>query len=267
MTATLNPHQKNFEPKATSWDVFQDLNEMHKKFGFDKQEITKQQMKARLDFIQEELDEAYQALDINHADDFVDANIDIIVVAVGNLDQAGVNGWVAFDTVHSANMAKQIGINSKRPEMKQDLVKPEGWVKPNHSRNIGKLVSIFQRDTGYKLANPMKSLRRRALEVLEKAKETMLKKADDYNFPGSRVKSADYYPRGLDDLEHMLHIKMLRIMSIIDKMKLGVAIENESLGVTLEDLIVFSAMMVEFSEQQMDGQDLTKNLFGEEKND
>lgn len=265
MITTKNPHQKNFKPRSTTWDLFSDLRAMHDKFGFSKQEITKQQMKARMDFIQEELNEGYEALDSNHADDFVDANIDIIVVAIGNLDQAGVNGWVAWDEVHSANMAKQIGINSKRPEMKQDLIKPEGWKKPNHSRNIGRLTEIFLRDTGYKAQNPMLTLRRKALEVLETAKETMLKKADDYNFPGSRVKSADYYPRGLDDFEHMLHIKMLRIMSIIDKMKADVSIENESLNTTLEDLIVFSAMMIEFSEGKMDGQDLSKGFFGKER--
>lgn len=271
MTPSVSPHLKTFKPRSTTFDPFLDLRNMHDKFGFSNQQITKLQMKARLDFIKEELTEAYEALDINHADDFVDANIDIIVVAVGNLDQAGVNGWEAWDEVHSGNMAKQIGVNSKRPEMKQDLIKPEGWVKPNHSKNIGKLVEIMQRDTGYKDAKPksststMASLRRRALEFLDKAKETMLKKADDYNFPGSRVRSADYYPRGLDDLEHMLNVKFLRVQSIIDKMKSGSTLNFEDLTQNLEDLVVFSAMMAEFSEGKMDGQDPSKDLFGRKK--
>jgi hypothetical protein len=262
---TANPHIRSFEAKATTFDPFLDLRRMHDKFGFSQKPISKQQMKARLDFIQEELDEAYEALDDNHADDFVDANIDIIVVAIGNLDQANVNGWLAWDIVHGANMSKVIGTHSKRPEMKQDLVKPEGWVKPNHSNNVGSLVNIFLNDEDYNKANVMKNLRRRALQILDQAKGTMIKKAEDYNFPEGRVKSADYYPRGLDDFEHMLHVKYLRVMSIVDKMKAGVENNFETLTMTLEDLIVFSAMMAEFSEGRMDGQDPSKDLFGKEK--
>lgn len=265
MTQSKNPHNKEeIGAGFTMFDPFLDIRNMHVHFGFSEKPFTKKQMKARLDFIQEELDEGYKALAENDADDFVDANIDIIVVAIGNLDMGNVNGWKAWDTVHSANMRKEIGINSKRPDMKQDLIKPEGWVKPNHCDNIGRLVEIFQNDEGFK-PSVMAALRRRALEVLEDAKSTMIKKADDYNFPESRVKSADYYPRGLDDLEHMLRIKMLRIMSILDKMKAGNDVEFESLGGTLEDLIVFSAMMIEFSEGKMDGQSQDQDLFGREK--
>jgi hypothetical protein len=260
---TINPHQKTFEPQTTTWDPFTDLRNMHDKFGFSSQVITKEQMKARLDFIQEELDEAYEALRDNNADDFVDANIDIMVVAIGNLDQGGVNGWQAWDAVHSANMAKVTGNNNKRPGMKQDLVKPEGWKKPSHANNIGILTEIFLRDEEFKAnGRSMSDLRRRAIEHLQECQVMMLKKANDYNFPGSRVKSADYYPRGLDDLEHMLHTKMLRIMSLIDKMKAGEPVENESLVDSLRDMVVFSAMMAEFSEGKMDGQDPAKDLFG-----
>lgn len=263
----MTPHSRNFENAATTWDPFIDLNNMHTKFGVHKARFTKQMLKARLDFLQEELDEAYKALEENNADDFVDAHIDLMVVAVGTLDIAGVNGWEAWDNVHSANMAKEIGINSKRPNMGGvDLVKPEGWVKPTHFGNTGKLTEIMLRDEDYKLITPLiEVIRRRALEVLDECKEVMAKKAGDYNAPGSPVKTADYYPRGLDDFWHMLHVKTLRVESLLYLMREGNTVEFEDISQNLKDLIVFSAMMIEFSEGKTDGQNLEKDLFGRSK--
>lgn len=263
-------HHSNFDVKATTLSVFDDLNQMHHQFGFSDKLTSKAQLKARLDFLQEELNEAYEALDNNNADDFVDAHIDLIVVAVGTLDLSKVNGWKAWDAVHHANMSKKPGDQSKRPEMGMDLVKPPGWIAPCHIGNVGKLPEIMLNDSTYtssksKAEKAMSDIRRSAISFLQEAQTTMLKKADDYNFPGSRVKTADYYPRGLDDLEHMLNVKFLRIKSLVDKTKAGVATNFEDIRQNLLDLCVFSALMAEFSEGKMDGQDPNKDLFGREK--
>lgn len=262
----MTPHAKTFDVKASTWDPFEDLRQMHEKFGFHEKLLSKAQLKARLDFLQEELDEAYEALDSNNADDFVDAHIDLMVVAVGTLDLAKVNGWMAWDAVHAANMAKELGENTKRPGMGGlDLIKPEGWEKPAHFKNIGELAQIMMRNYNYDTRKPRTSLRRRALEFLDECKKIMMSKADDYNAPGSRVKTADYYPRGLDDFWHMLHVKMLRITSICDKMRDNSEIQHEGLVESLEDLAVFAAMMAEFSEGKTDGQKQTEDLFGRPK--
>lgn len=48
------------------------------------------------------------------------------------------NGWKSvffegYDRVINANIAKEIGPNTKRNSFQLDLVKPEGWVAPDHS--------------------------------------------------------------------------------------------------------------------------------------
>src|SRR5690349_24776502 len=90
-----------------------DLNDMHAKFSFHEaaaqmdQEKLRQMLKFRLDFLQEELDEAKAAP--NGAEDIVDAMIDLIVVAVGTLDVFNVDSQEAWNRVHGANMAKERG--------------------------------------------------------------------------------------------------------------------------------------------------------------
>lgn len=121
--------------------------EMHDKFGFHKAvsemdaEKLRMMLKFRLDFIQEELDEAKNAKD---AEDVVDAMIDICVVAIGTLDAFAVDAQYSWNQVHRANMAKERGIKPERPNPLglPDLIKPEGWVAPSHEGNHGILSAI-----------------------------------------------------------------------------------------------------------------------------
>lgn len=130
---------------TTPWWV--DLYEMHSKFGFheaiDNMDIPtlKMMLKFRLDFLQEELNEAKNA---ESAEDIVDAMIDLCVVAIGTLDAFNVGAQVAWDEVHIANMAKERGIKKERPNPLglPDLIKPEGWTPPSHAYNHGLLAEI-----------------------------------------------------------------------------------------------------------------------------
>jgi predicted HAD superfamily Cof-like phosphohydrolase len=124
-----------------------DNNEMHDKFGFhdavskmDADKLCKM-LKFRLDFLQEELDEAKRA---NSAEDIVDAMIDLCVVAIGTLDAYNVDSQEAWNKVHSANMSKERGIKPERPNPLglPDLIKPEGWVAPSHEGNHGILDQV-----------------------------------------------------------------------------------------------------------------------------
>src|SRR5271163_652788 len=105
-------------------------------------ETLKAMLKFRLDFLKEELTEAYEA---ESADDVVDAMIDLIVVAIGTLDAYEVNAYEAWNRVHAANMAKKSGIKPGRPNPLglPDLMKPEGWTPPTHVDNIGLLSKIY----------------------------------------------------------------------------------------------------------------------------
>lgn len=124
-----------------------DNYDMHDKFGFHEavgqMDATKlkKMLKFRLDFLQEELDEAKNA---KSAEDIVDAMIDLCVVAIGTLDAFDVDAQEAWNRVHSANMDKERGIKPERPNPLglPDLIKPEGWTAPSHEDNHGILDRI-----------------------------------------------------------------------------------------------------------------------------
>ena len=96
----------------------------------------------RVDFLMEELTELKNA---ENAEDVVDALIDLCVVAIGTLDGFSVDSYKAWDEVLKANMTKKTGIKASRPNPLglPDLIKPEGWVGPDHSNNHGLLPKIF----------------------------------------------------------------------------------------------------------------------------
>ena len=137
-----------------------DIAEMHTKFGvnqvvrqFDRDKL-EAFLKFRIDFLQEELDEMRKAvvdrqagkIDANKAaDDTVDALIDLCVVAIGTLNAFDVNAYEAWDRVHSANIAKEVGIKESRPNPLglPDLIKPEGWTAPTHNDNVGLLNKTY----------------------------------------------------------------------------------------------------------------------------
>jgi predicted HAD superfamily Cof-like phosphohydrolase len=127
-----------------------DIAEMHTKYGtnkairsMDRAQLTSF-LKFRVNFLQEELDELNEAskpgVPINQAE-VVDALIDLCVVAIGTLDAFDVDAYKAWDVVHEANMNKEVGIKESRPNPLglPDLIKPEGWVAPDHKGNTGLL--------------------------------------------------------------------------------------------------------------------------------
>tara|TARA_R110002153_G_scaffold89582_2_gene219199 strand:+ start:10609 stop:11016 length:408 start_codon:yes stop_codon:yes gene_type:complete len=127
-----------------------DIAEMHTKYGTNKavRSMDNTQLRSflkfRIDFLQEELDELNQAskpgIPIDQPE-VVDALIDLCVVAIGTLDAFDVDAYHAWDVVHNANMNKEVGVKESRPNPLglPDLIKPEGWVAPEHDSNTGLL--------------------------------------------------------------------------------------------------------------------------------
>jgi hypothetical protein len=146
---TFSPEMDGFETIELYHDKpwWLDNYEMHDKFGFHEavgkmdSDMLREMLKFRLNFLQEELDEAKSA---DSAEDIVDAMIDLCVVAIGTLDAFNVDAQIAWDRVHTANMAKERGIKLERPNPLglPDLVKPEGWTAPSHEDNHGILDRI-----------------------------------------------------------------------------------------------------------------------------
>ena len=121
----------------------QDIADMHTKYGvndkirtFDKEKLEKF-LEFRISFLQEELDELKD--NRGNPEEVVDALIDLCVVAIGTLDAFDVDSYRAWDAVHEANMAKEVGIKPSRPNPLglPDLIKPEGWTAPSHEGNHG----------------------------------------------------------------------------------------------------------------------------------
>ena len=134
---------------STNW--VEDIASMHEHYvvypAIDKMdaETLKKFLKFRIDFLQEELDEMKTA---KGAEDVVDALIDLCVVAIGTLDCFSVNSHKAWDEVLKANMRKNVGVKSSRPNPLglPDLIKPVGWEAPSHEFNHGLLDQINYND-------------------------------------------------------------------------------------------------------------------------
>lgn len=126
-----------------SKDWVSDIAEMHTKYGvnekvreFDKEKLEKF-LEFRISFLQEELDELKD--NRGNPEEVVDALVDLCVVAIGTLDAFDVDAYAAWDRVHEANMAKEVGVKASRPNPLglPDLIKPEGWTAPSHEGNHG----------------------------------------------------------------------------------------------------------------------------------
>lgn len=125
------------------------IAEMHAKFGvsqwvedkLEKQdyESLRQFLAFRVNFLHEELLETETAFSQGDVEEIVDGLIDLCVIAIGTLDILGVDAHKAWHQVHNANMAKEPGIKPSRPNPLglPDMIKPEGWVGPDHSDNHG----------------------------------------------------------------------------------------------------------------------------------
>lgn len=113
------------------------------KFGMNVKP-TYEQLQFRQTLLEEEVDESLQALQNYDPDDWVDAQVDLIVIALGNLALAGVDIQQAWDEVFKANISKERGVKPGRESSGGfDLIKPAGWVGPSHEGNHGYLWETF----------------------------------------------------------------------------------------------------------------------------
>jgi len=123
-----------------------DMANMHNHYGIKLDHFTPEQLRKflnfRIDFLAEELQELQDA---TSADDAVDALVDLCVIAIGTLQLYGVDSALAWNRVLEANMKKEVGVKTTRPQAGDlpDLVKPDGWIAPHHYDNVGLLSKIY----------------------------------------------------------------------------------------------------------------------------
>lgn len=129
-----------------------DMNLMHRHYNVHEaisklnNASLKEFLEFRFKFLQEELNEGLKAIGEKNPKEIVDSLIDMIVVAVGTLDLYDVDFPTAWYEVLKANMSKQVGVKEGRPNPHglPDLIKPPGFINPDHTGNTGLLDKCFE---------------------------------------------------------------------------------------------------------------------------
>lgn len=101
-----------------------------------------------------------------------------------------------------------------------------------------------------------------SLKALEEAKAIQLKKSNDYQNAESRIKQAQYYPRGCATILDLIHSKVLRMYSVMEAMENDKNYKPnfESLEDSAIDLINYGSFFVSFMRGKMEGQDPTRDF-------
>lgn len=106
-----------------------------------------------------------------------------------------------------------------------------------------------------------------SLKVLQKAAEVQTKKGNDYQNPNSRVKQADYYPRGCATLLDTMYAKVLRMQSVLEAMENDPNYQPnfESLEDSCIDIINYASFFAAYMKHGIDGQDPDRDFLNRPK--
>ena len=106
-----------------------------------------------------------------------------------------------------------------------------------------------------------------SIKVLQECAELQLKKSNDYQNPNSRIKQADYYPRGVATILDVIHAKVLRAYSVMEAMENDPDYQPnfESLEDSFRDLINYGSFAVSYSRGKMEGQDPNRDFLNRVK--
>lgn len=101
-----------------------------------------------------------------------------------------------------------------------------------------------------------------SLRVLQECAELQTKKSNDYQNPNSRIRQADYYPRGVATILDIIHAKVLRAQSVLEAMESDPNYNPnfESVEDSFKDLINYASFAVSFSRGKMEGQDGSRDF-------
>jgi len=103
---------------------------------------------------------------------------------------------------------------------------------------------------------------RESVKVLRECIELQNKKGQDYQAAESSVRQADYYPSGVLTIHEIMHAKMLRMKSLMEKMNTpGAVVEFESIEDSAKDLINYASFLVAYARGKVDGQRTNRDMF------
>ena len=105
-----------------------------------------------------------------------------------------------------------------------------------------------------------------SIRVLNECYQLQLKKSKDYQNPNSRIRQADYYPRGIASILDIIYAKTLRMYSVIEAMENDPSYEPnfESIEDSGKDLINYASFLVAYCRKGIDGQDADKDFLNRE---
>lgn len=97
---------------------------------------------------------------------------------------------------------------------------------------------------------------RESIKVLQECAEVQLKKSKDYQNEASRIRQADYYPRGVATILDLIYAKTLRMQSVVEAMEKDPTYNPnfESIEDSAMDLINYASFVVSYCRGKMDGQ-------------
>lgn len=255
---------------STDWVV--DIYEMHEKFGHHGVDFDGQFLEFRNKFLEEEFREYNSAIDSNEPAKAVDALIDFIVVAIGTLDHAGVNIHQAWNEVYLRNMEKEPGQNPTRSGSGGiDLVKPPGWIPPNHEGNTGyfdlAIEELLKKREVLKEQNLPDNEIPSHVRTIDRFREFALSKDDAYNGNDTDESHASYYPDGIDNIAYELFKKVKRLRNGLKKFKQGNSnpLVEESLHDGFRDISIYSAIGDTYMRGELEGQIPSRDIFNQEK--
>ena len=127
------------------WDVLQ-FNDKFDLLGVGCGPLAKADARRRADQMREELREFEDACSDDDPVKAVDALVDLVYFAFGSAAAMGVQdeAWKrCWEAVHAANMAKVREGNLR--DLKQGIVKPEGWKSPNE------VIAAALRNQGFRI--------------------------------------------------------------------------------------------------------------------
>ena len=103
-------------------------------------------------------------------------------------------------------------------------------------------------------------MKKASIKVLEECAELQLKKSNDYQNPHSRIRQADYYPRGAASILDVIHAKVLRMHSVLEAMENDPDYNQnfESLEDSCLDLINYATFFASYMNGEMEGQEINK---------
>jgi len=108
---------------------------------------------------------------------------------------------------------------------------------------------------------------RESIKVLQECAEIQDKKSRDYQNENSRIRQADYYPRGILSIMELINTKTIRLWSVLEAMENDPSYKPnfESIEDSLKDLINYSSFAVAYSRGKIDGQDPDRDFLNRKK--